>query len=251
MTPPPPAAGASCSTNGPFSRCSCRRGPRGGLRVVGDHDDRLAELVVQPAQQRQHLLRALRVELARRLVEKDQRRVGHDRARDGDPLLLAARELARVMLAAGRPARRHPARCAPVRRARFFESRVRRSGSSTFWKAVRTGSRLNDWNTKPTFASATPRAAPRVIALTSAPPTRTVPLVGLSSPAMRLSRVDLPEPDGPMRAVKVPCSMSIESPLKTSIRSASRLKALVRRLEFRPVPWSCSSVFRLLADRYR
>ena len=31
----------------------------------------------------------------------------------------------------------------------FFESRVSSSGSSTFWKAVSTGSRLNDWKTKP------------------------------------------------------------------------------------------------------
>ena len=84
----------------------------------------------------------------------------------------------------------------------FFESRVSRSGSSTFWKAVSTGSRLNDWNTKPTFRERHSASCAAVIALTSAPPTRTVPLVGLSSPAMRLSRVDLPEPDGPMRAVK-------------------------------------------------
>ena len=40
-------------------------------------------------------------------------------------------------------------------------------------------------------------SCPGVIALTSAPATRIVPLVGLSSPARRLSRVDLPEPGGP------------------------------------------------------
>ena len=84
----------------------------------------------------------------------------------------------------------------------FFESRVSSSGSSTFWNAVSTGSRLNDWKTKPTLRERHSASCAGVIALTSAPPTRTVPLVGLSSPAMRLSSVDLPEPDGPMSAVK-------------------------------------------------
>ena len=100
------------------------------------------------------------------------------------------------------------------------------SGSSTFWKAVSTGSRLKDWKTKPTFRERHSASCAGVIALTSAPPTRMLPLVGLSSPAMRLSSVDLPEPEGPMSAVKVPCSMSIDSPVNTSIRSASRRKVL-------------------------
>ena len=62
--------------------------------------------------------------------------------------------------------------------------------------------------------------------LTSEPFTRTLPLVGLSSPAIRLRRVDLPEPDGPMRAVKLPCSTSSVRPVNTSMRSAPRVKLL-------------------------
>ena len=69
-----------------------------GLRVVRDHHDGLVELHVEPPEQLEHLVRALRVELAGRLVEQDERRVGDDGARDGDALLLAARELARVVV---------------------------------------------------------------------------------------------------------------------------------------------------------
>ena len=41
---------------------------------------------------------------------------------------------------------------------------------------------------------------------TRSSPTRTAPLVGLSIPAMRLSSVDLPLPDGPMMATASPGS---------------------------------------------
>jgi hypothetical protein len=63
---------------------------------------------------------------------------------------------------------------------------------------------------------------PGVIALTSAPATRMLPLVGLSSPARRFSRVDLPEPDGPISAVNDPSTISRERPVKISIFSESR-----------------------------
>jgi hypothetical protein len=47
------------------------------------------------AQERQHRRRAVRVEIAGRLVGEDQCRAMHQRARDRDPLQLASRELAR------------------------------------------------------------------------------------------------------------------------------------------------------------
>ena len=73
-------------------------GPRGRLRVVRHHDDRLAELLVQAPQQLEDLVARLRVEVARGLVGDQDLRVGHDRARDRDALLLAARELPRVVV---------------------------------------------------------------------------------------------------------------------------------------------------------
>jgi len=48
----------------------------------------------------------------------------------------------------------------------------------------------------------------------------TVPLVGRSSPASRCMSVDLPEPDGPMIAVKEPGWISIETP-RSALTSAS------------------------------
>ena len=91
----------------------------------------------------------LRVEVAGRLVGQQDRGVVDQRARDRDALLLAARELARVVVPRGRRAR---ARAAP-RRARSALSCGRRprrsSGSTTFSSALVRASSLKLWNTKP------------------------------------------------------------------------------------------------------
>ena len=70
----------------------------GGARVVGHHQDRLAAIRDEQRQQVQDLVGALAVEVARRLVAQQEGRVGHDRARDRDALLLPARELAREVV---------------------------------------------------------------------------------------------------------------------------------------------------------
>ena len=72
----------------------------GGVRVVRHHDDGLLELPVEPLEQVEDLVGRLAVEVAGGLVGEQQRRVGDDRARDRDALLLAARELARVVVEA-------------------------------------------------------------------------------------------------------------------------------------------------------
>src|SRR3954468_3066635 len=63
-------------------------GVAGGLLVVGDHDDRLTELVDRAPQQLQDLGRADRVEVAGRLVGEDDGRAAGERAHDRDTLLL-------------------------------------------------------------------------------------------------------------------------------------------------------------------
>ena len=63
---------------------------RGGVRIVRDHDDGLVVPLVERLQEVQDLVPGLAVEVARRLVAEQQRRVGDDRARDADALLLAA-----------------------------------------------------------------------------------------------------------------------------------------------------------------
>ena len=70
------------------------------MRVVGDHHDRLARLVDRLAHEREDLDAGAGVERAGRLVGEDDLGPRHERARDGDPLLLAARELARQVLEA-------------------------------------------------------------------------------------------------------------------------------------------------------
>ena len=75
-------------------------------RVVGDHHDGLAEPVDRLAQQREDVPAGARVERAGRLVGEDHLGPRDQRAGDGDALLLAARELAGLVLDARRRGRR-------------------------------------------------------------------------------------------------------------------------------------------------
>ena len=73
-------------------------GARRRVRIVRHHDDGLALVAIERLQQIEDLVARLAIEVARRLVAEQQRRVGDDRARDADALLLAARELARIVV---------------------------------------------------------------------------------------------------------------------------------------------------------
>ena len=73
------------------------------LRDVGlvrDEHDREAALAVQPLEDVHHLDARARVEVARRLVGQQDRRAVDERTRDGDALLLSARELIRMVIRA-------------------------------------------------------------------------------------------------------------------------------------------------------
>ena len=65
---------------------------RGDLVLMRDQHDR-PPLLAEALEQRQHLGPRGRVEVPGRLVGEDQRRIGDERAGDGDALLLAARQL--------------------------------------------------------------------------------------------------------------------------------------------------------------
>ena len=67
--------------------------------VVGDEDDRLAQLGLQAQELVLQPLAVDRVDGAERLVHQHQRRVGGERAGDADALALAAGELGRVAVA--------------------------------------------------------------------------------------------------------------------------------------------------------
>ena len=68
----------------------------GLVDVVGDEHDGLAELALQPQELVLELLADDRVDGGERLVHQHHRRVGGERPRDADALLLAAGELGRV-----------------------------------------------------------------------------------------------------------------------------------------------------------
>ena len=103
---------------------------------------------------RHDLLGGLRVEVAGRLVGEHELGLVDQRAGDRDALLLAARELARlVVLAAGQPddraGTRAPSRCAP---SPELPRRRSRSAAAPRSRAPRcAASRLKDWKTNPIF----------------------------------------------------------------------------------------------------
>jgi hypothetical protein len=114
---------------------------RRSLRIVCHHDDRLADFAIQTIEESQYLLRGGAIEIAGRLVGDDDRRVGDERTRNRDALLLAAGELIRIVIhAIGEADERQRGfdALAPVAR----ESCVSSSGSSTLSNAVSTGIRL-------------------------------------------------------------------------------------------------------------
>ncbi len=60
------------------------------VHVVGDHDDGAAGLVNEAAEDGEHLLTRMRVEIAGRLVGQDDQRLVGKGASDGDALALTA-----------------------------------------------------------------------------------------------------------------------------------------------------------------
>ena len=66
------------------------------------------------------------------------------------------------------------------------------------------GTRLRDWNTKPTRRRRSTDSLRRLRPFRSVPARRTVPAVGASRPAAHCSRVDFPDPVIPMTAVSDP-----------------------------------------------
>ena len=108
------------------------------------HQQRRAQLVVESLQQHQDARAGLGVEVAGRLVGDDQRRVGDDRPRDADALLLSAGELPRIVV--GPVGQADGLKRDLDRRRRSLRlSGNSNSGSSTFSYAVSTGIRLCIW----------------------------------------------------------------------------------------------------------
>src|SRR2546430_15365119 len=76
------------------------RRPLGGVGIVGHHHDRLAVIAIERLQQLEDLVAGFSIEIARRLVAEQQRRIRDDGPRDADTLLLSTRELAWIVFRA-------------------------------------------------------------------------------------------------------------------------------------------------------
>ena len=108
-------------------------------------------------------------------------------------------------------------------------------GSSTFSTAESVGTRLKNWNTKPTLRR---RRRARSVSLNPSirvPSSQTSPAVGRSSPASRLRSVDFPHPLGPMIATNSPRSIEMSTPRRPSTFAPPVSYVLARfpRLQYR------------------
>ncbi len=114
-------------------------GNRGDLGIVGDEDERRASRAVDLQQQVDDVAAGRAVEIAGRFVRQQDRRVVGERAGDRDALLLAARELRRVVMAAAREPDFAPAE--PSRASAGSGPPAISIGTRTFSNAVSDGSR--------------------------------------------------------------------------------------------------------------
>ena len=96
------------STVAPSAMNTTRSACAAASGIVGDHDDRLTEVLDGGAEETEQLCPGSRIEVARGLVREDDVRTRDQRARRGDALLLATRELAgSVLEAVAESDRRH------------------------------------------------------------------------------------------------------------------------------------------------
>ena len=165
--------------------------------VVGDDDDGAAGGAGDLAEEVEHDLAVLRVERGGGFVADDERRFVDERAGDGDALLLAAGEFVRSFLPSGAEADLVEDFARADLRAFPLETPWMSSGTPTFSAKVRVGMRLNCWKMKPMFFARKRVSAPPDIFSSALPKTLMVPLSTRMVPAMALSRVVFPQPDGP------------------------------------------------------
>src|SRR5439155_14111115 len=119
-------------------------------------------------------------------------------------------------------ARPTSASSSPARRSRSRRPRVLPSiGTCTFSSAVSVAIRLWNWNTKPTVCARYAARSPS--RSTRRAPTWIEPPSGRSSAPIRLSSVDLPQPDGPVSATNSPGARRSETSSSARIRPPSKL----------------------------
>ena len=97
-----------------------------------------------------------------------------------------------------------------------------------FSLAFNVGTRLNDWNTKPSCSRRTRVSWRSLSRPSSRSPMNTWPEVSVSSPARQCRSVLLPLPDGPITAVKRPSGIATSTPSRARTVGRSRAVDLDR-----------------------
>ena len=178
---------AQSATIRPASRRSaaCRSAPPARL-VRRDQHRRAARR--RAGDQVHDLEGELGVEVAGRLVGEQDLGLVHERARERDALLLAARERERDGGSGGAGARRASASRTPGRAPAGAARRSRRARRATFSSTVRRGSSLKSWNTTPMRRRSAGMPVGRSRS-TLRPSTRIWPSLGRS--AAKISRISV------------------------------------------------------------
>ena len=181
-------------TTSPSAMCTIPAAPVGEVGVVGDQHQRGAALLAQGEHQVHDRLAGGAVEVAGRLVGQQQAGCRGEGAGQGDPLLLAAGELAGQV---GQPVTQPDRAQIGLGAVGGIGAPASSSGTATFSSAVMVGIRWNAWNTMPMRRGRIRASASSDIAVMLLPGDATLPELARSSPASTISRLVLPEPEGP------------------------------------------------------
>ena len=147
------------------------------------------------------------VEVAGRLVREQQQRLGDEGARQARHAAARPRRAGPADASAGAPS--PTARRGLDRAIRGVAHRpASSSGTETFSSAVMVGIRWKAWKTMPIASRRSRASASSSMPASSRPATRTLPRARPFQPASTMSRLVLPEPDGP--------TMPTASPRRTS-----------------------------------
>ena len=143
------SAQTTCSDTIRPSRNSIRRSARSASATSWVTRIKVVPAVVELVEEVEHLRRRGGVEVAGRLVGPHDARALHERARRSRPVVALRPTAHRDSERAGGPSRPVRARRAPPPAPRRGAVPPSVIGSATFSSAVYTGSRFDDWNTKP------------------------------------------------------------------------------------------------------
>ena len=190
-----------------------------------DVDRRDAELLLDAPDLGAQRHAQLGVEVRERLVEEEDARLDGHGARQGNALLLPARELRRSPRAEAVEARPARASVGPRRAVQPPDRRRSRSPYATFSKTVRCGNRAYDWKTMPISRLSGVRARDVLCR-----PPGSGRRLAFSKPAIIRSVVVFPQPDGPSSVTNAPPANDSEtSSTATTPRPSGERNSFVSR----------------------